>query len=100
MAKKILVEPLDHIAGKPSRVAPQPALEQPPGARADHATCLLERDWLQSLARQNDIERIDEIGGGVDQRPVEIEDDEHGRGWLPMGRRQGKLERAVLDGSL
>ena len=43
MREKILVEPLDHVAGKANRIAPEPALEQPPGAGADHAARLLER---------------------------------------------------------
>ena len=60
----------------------QPALDQLAGAGADHVARRRERHRRQALARQHVIERVDQVGRGIDQRAVEIEDDNGGgRTW-------------------
>ena len=60
-------------------------------AAADHAPGGVVFDRRQALPRQNEVERRNEIGSGIDQRAVEIENDgEHvipgsGRGPLTQG---------------
>ena len=55
-------------------------------------------DRRQAFARQDDVEGRDQIGRGIDQRPVEIEDDEggsHDRRSLAGGGRDGKPTAAA-----
>jgi hypothetical protein len=53
----------------------QSALDHAPGAAADQIARRRERHGRQSFAGEDDIEGVDQIGRGVDQRPVEIEHD-------------------------
>ena len=56
----------------------QRALQQRLDAGADHRARLVVRHRRDAWLRQNDVERVDEIGRGVDQRAVEIEDQNGG----------------------
>ena len=55
--------PFDHAA--------RTAADEPPG--------VVVGDWGEALAREDQVERRDQVGRGIDQRAVEIENDgEHG----------------------
>ena len=56
------------------------ALDQLAGAGADHVARGLQRHRRQALAVEHVIERGDQVGRGIDQRAVEIEYDNAGRG--------------------
>ena len=56
------------------------ALDQLARAGADHVARRLQRHRRQALAVEHEIERGDQVGRGVDQRAVEIEDNGAGRG--------------------
>ena len=65
------------------------ALDQLAGAGADHVARRLQRDRGHALAVEHVIERGDQVGRGVDQRAVEIEDNSAGKGhrnWLSVRR--------------
>src|SRR5262249_42211260 len=53
----------------------EPALDQLAGAGADHVARGFEWERRQALAVEHEIERVDEVGRGIDERAVEIEDD-------------------------
>ena len=59
--------------GRPSSV--EPAFDHAAGAAADHGARLVVGDRRQPLAREHDVEGVDQVGRGVDQRAVEVEDD-------------------------
>ena len=63
-------------AARPSSL--QPAFDHPARAAADHVARRVVVDRRQAFAREHDIERVDQVGRGVDQRAVEIEDDGEG----------------------
>ena len=79
---------VDEIAGQPVDVFDahraafqlEPALDQLAGAGADHVARRLQRHGRQAFAAEHEIERGDQVGRGIDQRAVEIEDDDAGRG--------------------
>ena len=48
-----------------------------PGAATDQFARGVVGYWRPSFAREHDVERIDEIGRGIDQGAVEVEND----GW-------------------
>ena len=63
----------------------QAALDQLAGAGADHVARGFQGDGRQAFAVEHVIERGDQVGRGVDQRAVEIEDNSAGKGhrnWL------------------
>ena len=53
----------------------QAAFDQPARAGADHVARGVQRDRRQALAIEHEIERVDQVGRGVDERAVEIEYD-------------------------
>ena len=53
----------------------QRIFDHPPRSSADQRPGGFEGNDRQSLLREGVVERIDEVGGGIDQRAVEIEDD-------------------------
>ena len=53
----------------------QRALDHAPRATADQGSRLRVRHGRQRVARKGEVERLDEVGGRVDQRAVEVEDD-------------------------
>ena len=75
----------------------RPRCEQRLDPGADHRARLVERHRRDAVAAQDDVERVDQVGRGVDQRSVEVEHD----GWgghgaaLARGRGQGKAERGL-----
>src|SRR4051812_46915714 len=58
----------------------EPALEQLAGAGADHVARLVQGHRRQALAVEHEIERRDQVGRGVDEGAVEIEDEGAGKG--------------------
>ena len=58
----------------------EPALDQLAGAGADHVARRFQRHRRQAFAVEHEIERGDQVGRGVDQRAVEIEDNSAGKG--------------------
>src|SRR6202048_409870 len=79
---------IDEVAGEPgdvfevSRAALQlqAALDQPPGTRADHIARGMEGDRGQTLAVENKVERVDQVGRRIHERAVKIEYNSAGRG--------------------
>ena len=53
----------------------KPALDHAPRAVADQGAGDVVGDRGHALAAEDDVEGVDEVGGGVDERAVEIEDD-------------------------
>ncbi len=51
------------------------ALHQHPGAGADHPHDVFEQKARQAVLGQQGVERGNEVGGAVDQRPIEVEGD-------------------------
>ena len=58
----------------------QPALDQLARAAADQVACGRERQLGNSFLAQDDVERGDQVGRGVDEGAVEIENNERS-GW-------------------
>jgi len=58
------------------------ALDQRPGARADHVACLGDGNGREALLLEDDIEGPHEVTGRIGQGAIEIEDSD-GRGDLP-----------------
>src|SRR5262245_36738298 len=97
---------IDEVAHEPVNLR---LLERPPlrrqavsnhrtRAAADHVARHVVGDGRQPIAGENDVERGDEVGGAVDQRAIEIENDggsnQRPRS-LPAGARNGKPAPAV-----
>ena len=55
------------------------ALKHEASAAADHVARTLIVDRRQAFARQDGVEGRDQVGRGVDQRSVKVEDDKGGR---------------------
>jgi hypothetical protein len=53
----------------------QGTLDHAARATADHSPRVIVGDRRQAFAGENEIERRNQIGRGIDQRAVEIEDD-------------------------
>src|SRR5215510_10350514 len=70
----------------------QSALDHATRAATDQVARGIEWDGRQALLREHPVQGVDEVRRSVDQSPVEIEDDRHGRhaAWLPGGRNEGK----------
>ena len=68
-------QPVDFRFRRVAPVRRQAALDHAAGAAADHRPRGFKRDGGQAFARQDDVERVDQVGRGIDQRAVEIEDD-------------------------
>ena len=63
-------------AGEQSRASAASARSiMRPRAAADHRTGLVVGHRRQSVLGQGEVERMDQVGRGIDQRAVEIEDD-------------------------
>ena len=79
---------VDEIAGQPVDVVDadraafqfQPALDQLAGAGADHVARRVQRHRRQAFAVEHEIQRGDQVGRGVDERAVEIENNSAGKG--------------------
>src|ERR1700716_497134 len=79
---------IDEVAGEPGDVFEtggaalqfQAAFDQPAGARADHIARGMQRDRGQTLAVENEVERVDQVGRRIHERAVEIEYNGAGRG--------------------
>src|SRR6266849_5320596 len=79
---------IDEVAGEPGDIFEtggtafrfQAALDQPAGARADHVARGMQRDRGQTLAVENKVERVDQVGRRIHERDVEVEYDSAGRG--------------------
>ncbi len=65
----------------------EPAFEHLAGAGADHVARPVHRQRRQAFAREHEIERGDQVGGGVDQGAVEIEYQRAGKGHLEFAIR-------------
>ncbi len=72
------VQPFQLIAGNFHVLTSERALDQPPRSAPDHVA-QLAIGRRQPFAREQSVERGDQIRSGIDERPVEIEDD-GGRG--------------------
>src|SRR6266508_118214 len=96
MLDECAVEPLDFVRRAGSLFGRQSSLDHALGAAADHVACRLERHGRDALASEHDIERIDEIGCGIDQRSVQIKDHDRCRHapWLPGPAGYGKSAAA------
>ena len=75
----------------------EPALDQQAHAAADQVARFVETHRLQPFPREQDVEGVDEIGGGVDEGAVEVEDDRQ-RGHARRGYRDA-LRMASAAGS-
>ena len=65
------------------------AFDQLAGAGADHVARRLQRHRRQAFAVEHVVERGDQVGRGIDQRAVEIEYDNAGRGHRRIRYRPG-----------
>src|SRR6185312_11728894 len=65
--------PVDFRLGRVAAFRRHGTLDHAAGAAANHRPRGLEGGGGQAFTRQNDVERIDQVGGGVDERAVEIE---------------------------
>ena len=61
--------------GKLAALGCQSALDNRARAAADHVACGIVAERRQAFAAEDDVEGGDQIGRGIDQRPVEIEND-------------------------
>ena len=57
----------------------QPAFEQLPRAGADHVAGGVQRHRWHAFPREDEIKRVDQVGCGIDQGAIEVEDDDAGR---------------------
>src|SRR6185295_15400739 len=73
------------------------AFEQRSYAGADHRARLRERNRLHVMASQNDVEHVDQVGRGVDQRAVEVEHDCRGGHAAALTRRPIQGKRRLLQ---
>src|SRR5258706_7938425 len=79
---------IDEVVGEPGDVLEtggaalqfQPPFDQSTGAGADHVTRGMEGDRRQTLAGENKVERVDQVGRRIHERAVEIEYNGAGRG--------------------
>ena len=86
-------QPVDFGGRTPARFGRQPALDHQPRAAAHHVARRVVRHRRKPLAGEDDVEGRHQVGGGVDQRSVQIEYDNGGRhdpGSLAGGGRDGK----------
>ena len=56
----------------------KPALDHQAGAAADHVARRVVGNRRQALAGEDDVQGLDQVGRGVDQRAVEVENDGEG----------------------
>jgi ribose 5-phosphate isomerase A len=77
----------------------QSLLDHAAGAAADQGAGFLVRDRGQSVSGEGEVERIDQVGGRVDQRAVEVEyDGEHGFLLAGEGERRKKSSPSFSEG--
>ena len=72
----------------------QATLDQLSRASADQVAGGMQRHGRKALAREHEIERADQVGRGVDQGAVEIEDDSAGRGHAETAIGLGAIVQA------
>ena len=77
---EILCQPVDVLHTDRPAFQLQPALDQLAGAGADHVARRFQGDGRQAFTVEREIERGDQVGRGVDQGAVEIEDNSAGKG--------------------
>ena len=77
----------------------QPPLQHVPGAAPHHVAGRRERDRRQALLPQDGVEGGDEIGRGIDQRPVQIENDGGRSHDAPIGRAFSPFGKSMPAGS-
>ena len=58
----------------------EPALDQLAGAGADHVARRFQRHRRQAFTAEHEIERGDQVGRGVDEGAVKVEDNGAGKG--------------------
>src|SRR4051812_32564244 len=75
MGNEIPHQALNIASGKSSALRCQTTLDQQAGAAADHIPSGIIGNRRHAFAGKKTIERSDEIGRGIDQSPIEIEDD-------------------------
>ena len=75
MGDEVLKHPLDFQGGHCAALRRQTALDHHPSAAADHVAGGLIGDRRQAFAGKDGVEGGDQIGRGVDQGAVEVEDD-------------------------
>ncbi len=76
---KASVEPVHGGGPKIAPLGGECLLDHAPRAAADHRTSLVVGHRRQFVLGQGEVERIDQVWRGIDQRAVEIEDDsQHG----------------------
>ncbi len=73
MGDEIRHHPLELLLRRAAALIGEAKFDQAFRARADHGARTRERHRRDTLAFQHGIETADQIGGGVDQRSVEIE---------------------------
>ena len=71
---EIFCHAIDIADGRRAAFDLEAALDQLAGAGADQVARRMQRHCRQSFAIEYEVERVDQIGRGVDQRAVEIED--------------------------
>ena len=77
---EILGQPVDVVDAHHAAFQLEPALDQLAGAGADHVARRLQRHRRQAFTVEHEIERGDQVGRGIDERAVEIEDNSAGKG--------------------
>ena len=99
---EVAAEPVDLGRGEGAPLGRKPAFDHVPGAATHHVAGGLIGDRRQTFAGKHGVERGDQIGRGVDQRPVEIENSgsDHGPRSLPAGGDDGKALAAAGNACL
>ena len=75
MGDEILQQTVDFRGGQGAALRGQTALDHHPRAAADHVAGGLVGDRRQAFPGQDGVEGSDQIGRGVDEGAVEVEDD-------------------------
>ena len=75
MDQELLEQPLDVGIGDRAAAKGEAALDHRTGARAHDVPGAIDRYLRRSHPLHQNIERADEVDGGVGERPVEIEDE-------------------------
>ncbi len=76
---------LDHRRVDPALVEREDALDHGAPAHADMGADLAAVDGVEAVVLQRMVEAVDQVGRGVDQRAVEVEDDDRRAHAFPDG---------------
>src|ERR1700737_2012219 len=77
---KVAGEPGDVLRARGAAVQFKATFDQPARARANHSARGMQRNRGQTLAVENEVERVDQVGRRIHQRAVKIEYNSAGKG--------------------